>query len=66
MNRENLTRELFKLSPDALKLLVRDARAQVDAGLMSRKEAHDRINCISAVLMTKEVEALTESNNANA
>jgi uncharacterized protein with von Willebrand factor type A (vWA) domain len=66
MIRENLSNELFKLTPEALKSLVKDARAQVDAGLMSRKEAHDRINCISAVLMTKEVEMLTGERHANA
>ncbi len=56
MNKDVYTRTLFELSIDALKSMVVDVRAEVSAGLMSNKEAHDKINCISAVLMTKEME----------
>lgn len=64
LNKEIFINQLFDLSTDALKSLVMDVKAQVDAGLMSRKEAHDRTNCISAVLMTKEVESMMENKNA--
>lgn len=56
MNKDVFTNTLFELSIDALKSMVVDVRAEVSAGLMSSKEAHDRINCISAVLMSKELE----------
>lgn len=58
MNKDDFTRELFSLSIDALKAMVVDIRAQVSAGLMTNKEAHDQINCISAVLMTKQLDDL--------
>ena len=56
MNRDSYMKTLFDLSIEALKSLVVDIRAQVSAGLMSHKEAHDKVNCISAVLMSKEME----------
>lgn len=55
MNRDDVTQELFKFSHDALMSMVSDTREQVNAGLMSSKEAHDRINAISAVIMAKQV-----------
>jgi hypothetical protein len=56
MNKENFTNTLFQLSIDSLRAMVIDVRAQVSAGLMPHKEAHDKVNCISAVLMTKQIE----------
>ena len=63
MNRDNYIKQLLALTPDALKLLTVDIRAQVDAGLMNNKEAHDRINCVAAAIMTKQmVESLGVEN----
>lgn len=58
MNRESFTKELFNLSVSSLKSMVLDIRAQVQIGLMTSKDAHDRINCIAAVIMTKELDAI--------
>jgi hypothetical protein len=55
MNKENFTNSLFGLSISTLKSMAIDIRAQVSAGLMCDKDAHARINCISAVLMTKQL-----------
>ena len=49
---------LKELSITSLKALARDIRAQVDSGLMNNKDAHDRINVISAVIMQKELEKI--------
>ncbi len=66
MNNELTTdyKTLAELSVNALKNLVIDIRAQVSAGLMSNKEAHDRINKISAVIMMKEIDEMVEAQNA--
>ena len=63
MNRTNYTDQLLKLTTEALKFLAIDTRAQVDAGLMSGKEAHDILNCISAAIMSKEVDKLSGVEN---
>lgn len=49
---------LQELSIDALKTIPVELRAQVNAGLMSHQEAHDKINVVSAVLMVKELHGL--------
>jgi len=54
--RDSYIKKLWSLSIPALKSMVIDIRAQVDIGLMDRKEAHDKINCLSAVLMHKQLE----------
>lgn len=72
MNRESFTKELFNLSVSSLKSMVLDIRAQVQIGLMSSKDAHDQLNCIAAVIMTKELEGIegeidgTSANNYSA
>jgi hypothetical protein len=43
------------MSPEALRNLVTDIRAQVNLGLMSNSEAHGAINKISAIIMLKEM-----------
>jgi hypothetical protein len=58
MNKDSYIKTLLEMSTDSLKALVIDVRAQVSAGLMTSKEAHEKVNCISAVLMTKEVEGI--------
>jgi hypothetical protein len=63
MNKELYTQTLFSLSIDALKAMVIDIRAEVSAGLMNQKEAHDRLNCVSAVLMTKQLEEMGVDNH---
>jgi hypothetical protein len=63
MNRELYTQTLFGLSVEALKGLVINIRAEVSAGLMSNSEAHERINCVSAVLLTKQLEEMGVENN---
>jgi hypothetical protein len=51
---------LKDLTIPALKSLASDLRAQVDIGLLSRKDAHDRINVIAAVIMKKEMERIDD------
>jgi hypothetical protein len=51
---------LKELSISALKSLAQDIRIQVGLGLFSNKEAHDRINVISVVLMQKEMAKIEE------
>jgi hypothetical protein len=43
------------MSPEALRNLVTDIRAQVNLGLMSNSEAHGAINRISVIIMMKEM-----------
>jgi hypothetical protein len=47
---------LFEMNIEALKKLTIDIRAQVNAGLMTHKEGHDRLNLVAIVMMTKEME----------
>jgi hypothetical protein len=54
-NKEDYLKTLFSMSIDSLRSLARDTRAQAQIGLLSSKEAHDRINSISAVILSKEV-----------
>lgn len=61
MNKENYLKQLSFLSIDALRALVEDTRIQVNVGLMSNKEAHDRINVLTIAILTKEIEA-SEAN----
>lgn len=44
------------LSKESLMNLVKEYRSQVSAGIMCNKDAHDRINSISIVLMGREME----------
>lgn len=55
---DDYKRQLNSLSVSALASLAVDVRAQSLAGLMSSKEAHDRINVISIVLMRKQLEEM--------
>ena len=45
---------LFEMSLERLKSLPLMIRAEVDAGLMTSKEAHDRINQITVVILVRE------------
>lgn len=45
---------LSLMSTEALKSLAIDLKSQVNAGLMSDGEAHEKINLISGVLMNRE------------
>ena len=63
-NRDLYIKELSNLTIDALKALVINIRAEVNSGLLSSKEAHDRINAISVVLMTKEIEGMASQKLA--
>ena len=58
-----MIRALWPLSVDSLKSMAKDTKTQVDIGLMSRSEAHDKINCISAVIMAKELENMNGENH---
>jgi hypothetical protein len=44
------------LSRESLMNLVKEYRSQVSAGIMCNKDARDRINSISVVLMAREME----------
>ena len=55
-NKDTYMAQLYPMTISALRALVIDIRAEVSAGLMSRKDAHDKINCISVVLMMKEMD----------
>jgi hypothetical protein len=46
------------MSPEALRNLVTDIRAQVNLGLMSNSEAHGAINKISVIIMRKEMDSI--------
>jgi hypothetical protein len=63
INKDEYTKKIFHLSIDALKSLVVDIRSQVSIGLINHKEAHDQLNCVSAVLMTKQLEQRERSLN---
>ena len=45
---------LSMMSTQALKSLAIDIKSQVNAGLMSDGEAHEKINLISGVIMNRE------------
>ncbi len=55
MFKDNFFGILEELSIDGLMNLAKDLRAQVGAGLLSNKEAHDKINAISIVVMKKQL-----------
>jgi hypothetical protein len=61
MMRNDFVTKLFGMTNEALYSLVSDIRAQVNSGLMSSKEAHEQINLISAVILTKDIEQSEES-----
>lgn len=46
---------LNNMSVDALMGMVKDIRAQRDIGLLTSKQAHDEINKISVVVMSKQL-----------
>jgi len=45
---------LFEMSLERLKSLPLIIRAEVDAGLMTSKEAHDKINQITVAILVRE------------
>lgn len=45
---------LSLMSTEALKSLAIDLKSQVNAGLMSDSEAHEKINLISGILLNRE------------
>lgn len=59
-NKEKATNVLSLMSPEALKQLVVDIRAQVSSGLMSQTEAHDKINLITVLIFKKEMKNFSE------
>jgi hypothetical protein len=53
-NPDNARGVLSLMSNEALKSLAIDLKSQVNAGLMSDREAHEKINIISGIIMTRE------------
>lgn len=53
---DNYKNVLYGMSLKELNALVHDVRTQVGLGLMSGKEAHDKINIIATVIMVKDME----------
>jgi hypothetical protein len=62
LNNKNVVSVLSMMSTEALKHLATDIKAQVHAGLMSDSEAHQKINLISGVLMSRECMNLVKNN----
>ncbi len=56
----NTTESLLQMSNDALRGMIVDSRAQVDAGLMSHKDCHDYANKLSAIIMAREANMTEE------
>jgi len=53
-NRDRAISVLSMMSSEALKSLAIDIRAQVNVGLITDGEAHEKINLISGVLLNRE------------
>jgi hypothetical protein len=53
-SRDRAVSVLSMMSSEALKSMAIDIRSQVNAGLMSDGEGHEKINLISGVLMSRE------------
>lgn len=52
---------LFEMSLSALRSLEIDIKAQLNSGLMTQSEAQDRLNIISAVILSRQNEGLGDS-----
>lgn len=62
INKEKYIETLQTLSEAALHAVAGDIRAQEKIGLIHSKEAHDRLNCVSVVIMTKQIKRMEEEN----
>ena len=60
MNKDEYIKRIYSLSDMALKSLAKDIKAQEQIGLMSSRDAHDQLNCVSAVIMSKMVNNIEE------